>query len=1413
MAGAKPPEELEDFQIVEEPEEFEVVEVPEDVEVVELAEEEDISSLQDAISSDGALGWMLSQKAKPKQIGENLYEAGSRLAVGEPVEAAKALVGQQQTPEQYEEEFEKEIEEGPEFSKPKDMLSNVAVGTLESVFDFFSGIDAVTLGPLNRLASSLDEGMEKGSVSGAWNGLLNPSYIQEMRIRNGLPADFSAAYDRAKDSGQLTSFLLQEVFPLKAEPADMGYAKKKIEETVAAVDDPDLKNIVRATARFAWNVGGSPSAYVTMGSLPILKGAKSAASNAANVEKSMDLAIDAVKSSIRFGQPKTMEQLAKERGLLRVKLPFIKKEYPVWDGEEVARVMDEVSSIVEASTPIRKFSQRTGLETADSLDNLREILIGSASTRLNAVQEFFKNTPFTKDHDVMQYASDIAEHGDKWGAKVFAKRTGKQLSEEQMNQAKQFVPIARKMYDDAIGFWEKTTNRKFPRFDETKGLHRLDDGTEYVIRDGDEIYNFKYASKYGLGRKLLDEVAEMKKGSKDFQAATDSFGLKTSLGSLKKRSEFSNAAMEDAMRGKFGVEYAFSKNIPQVMFDRISDIYHHAIDTGYVKSVKDAFGVRKDQILETINAAKERVARSRISGLSPKREDLIMSKMKPSDFKVVSDSAFDGMAYVAGGDDLGMLFPRDLYYPKQVADRIDAMFSAPSNHAAAKLVSWYGNIKAKNLLTSPFRLGRQAVDNISRASMAGMPMGSIPREIGISMKNAKLGKLDPISEEMRSIPSLSETLVDLGDFKGPLRVNKTILKNEEIANLPQGYVEAIHNLAKKGKPMLSQWLQNAKKGVEYTVDNPVSKFFRTMGNSADVMTKRAYYRNLRERGYDINEAMEATNSVFMDFTRTSGLLKSARIINPFIGFQFKNLESLMTLAFNSPIAVNVLNPYRGHLRGAIEDAGGWDPITARKLQDEVPALRDGALSFILRGSKDLAEDVSEYRKFANQFYLAGLSQEEQDDFLDKGGVLNARWYDPLQGAADFLDVKRFNENMFSPFTSAGIMAITGYDTFRQKYIEAVGTGYEGREQIIEALKKLNPADYQSAYAVMGATMRTTGKFINELFSNPLDEESRRMLEIKDDEKYAGLLKHNKKLGSFMSQAKFLGLGKMNIMEDTFFFHEMALMNQVKKNEMEAKRLMKNEDYKGADIYWKKVEALYRKIEQNSLIFDDAYNLMDKAGQNLMPEVEVVPLEDETGNVELEAEPFEDLEVFEVDSNDQPVNNRPKSMEELQNRTRELIEKYSPLLNRKPSSEAAPIQGSVSEVVDLGEGVGFKTGASDALSNSFPNPEEDPSGLQYLEIVRKRIDNLSNKKGKLTPAEQDEAQRLLKLRPQLLKKVMDYLKNNYQPMEGEGEAEEPAGPLQPDLQRLYDPTIPEQKPGLETNVLPERIPASQQGDMR
>lgn len=1184
----------------------------------------------------------------PSDMANRVHAAGTDVATEGPFYGAKAFVTGGQSEEERQAEFDKLYESQKPYDSGLDAVKNVAVTGLHSLFDAFSSLQAMTLGPISRIMSAADEGISAlpaDRLDKSVHGLLNPSYIQEMRKRNSLPPEFSDAWNEVSKQGPLaqTSFLLQEAFPLQAQPADLGFAMKQVEDTVALVEDPDLKNVVRAAGRFSYNFGLDLTSYITLGMLPIIKGL-SKTTQAAEAGKEIDLATALIRSEMKMPGSKTLEQLAKERGLIRLRFPFVKKEFPIYNGDGMARVLDETRSFFQAKTPIAKLSQKVGMEAADATNTWYSFLKASAQSRLDKTAEFFKNSPMTKDYNVMKYASDIAQHGEEFGPSVYRATGGVALTEAQLKEVPTIQKFVSKAYEDALDFFEKTTGRKVVRVG-SQDIRNLEipegmDALKYELKVGDKTYNYMYQNAYGFGRRMRPDLnLQMANASgREFDAVTSSFGLKTSASSLKQRVNLSDAAAEDYMRGQHGVEYFYDKNMPQIIFDKTAELYHLAIDTGYVQNMKKAYGVPLEEIGKSIQAANIRVNMARLKGTVPLMEDLTISKMSPSDFKRIDNQAFDTMKYVVGKDEAGLLIQKDLYYPKQVADSINAKFSRPSENSLAKGLAWYSNSMAKNLISGSFRLPRQAVDNIFRGMSANMKMGSLVRESSISLMEAKTGKLSELSKEMALIPSMNETITHLGDFKGPFKINSTILKNEEILNLPNAYIDSVHALAQENKSTLKEWVTAGKKIANFPVDNPLSKFMRSMGNASDVITKRAYYRQLRESGYNPVEAVEAVNNVFMDFTATSTALRKMRYINPFISFQMKNMESMVKLAFNAPIMMQTLNPYRGYLRRAIEESAGWDPVAARHIQDEIPALRDGALSFVLRGTKDIEGDVSEARKFANAYYLNGLSQEEQEKFLDRGGVINLRWYDPMQGTSDFLDPTRLNENMYAPLTTAAVMAIAGYDTFKQKYIESVGSGFEGRDKIVEALKVLNPADYKNFYSVVGQGMRMAGEFTNKLFSDPLDEDSRKRLELRDDDKFASLLKHNERLGRFMSQAKFLGLGRVNIMEDTFYFHNLTLMNMVKKNEELAVKYSKQGDNKEADKYWLRAQELYNKIDENSKIFEDAYNLLDHSGEKPDPtEAIMTEPDDHTGNVEVPSDQtiqLKDGHSFEIDRNPQ-----------------------------------------------------------------------------------------------------------------------------------------------------------------------------------
>lgn len=939
---------------------------------------------------------------------------------------------------------------------------------------------------------------------------------------------------------------------------------------------------------------------------------------------------------------------AGDKNLLSIKLPLTDKRLIDIKAPEVARYIDNMTAAAESVLPGRSLMQHSGLARADTAHILRSLdgvdqarILDDAIAELNAIGP--------ADETVMRHAQNLLEFGDEAGA-VLSKKQGIKLTPEVEERARQEMAIYQKINDTqkkvlaeaGLKVPEKNILDEAEKAKIRKELIKKYGEDAFVVIENGKRYDFMFSGdKYDYGRKLTDEAKQLQE-SRDFFRRS-SKNLKLRPDSAKERNPLSSVVME-AMKREEGLKGPmYNPNKRAVVLENLQDSLRTASDLQYYKAIRGNYGVAPGNVDKYIADAAENVAKARKYGITPSYEDIKISKMTPDDFRPMKPEAFS--RFDPSFDENA----RILLYPKAVADRVEAQFMRPSQSQAAKLVTWYQREWAKSALTSFYRPGKQGIDNIIRLKMAGVPESTVMRETAMAFGN----QADELSRVMDKIPIVAENMGDLTQYGQKIKLNTDMVKNPDINNLSDYFIDAASEAVKQGVADQTLNLSSAaadklKKGVEYINNNPVSNSIRKAGNYFDGLAKRAYFRHLVEdRGYDYAQATKAVADHFMDFTSSTGVQKNLRYVSPWISFNLKNVETLLPLALKNPGVINVMNPWDGHFKRAFEGISGRDREDYKAVRQMFPYMRSPLLGPALGGHKDIIENASLVSELAQKYVEWGAPDAAKDALSKQKALLMFTMPSPISAAADFLDPMNVSSTLRSPITMGITAAWAGIDPYTGEKLKFDNLDAGVVDRIVATAKEMNPYQYpQFLNKVVVPTLETMRKgFRDRLREGPITRKGADILKIQYGPglgKALDELKFSKAAIDSLTQPKFFGMGSVGLLDQTYRMQQSAL----KRILGDAERKLKPTARKmGLEEVYRIIDSMKRtkkKMEENTRMYLDLSAKTQAARKNGF-----VPQDIDNPDVSEAPDEYQGIDQVDASPSGVPVQADPSDYEVMQ----------------------------------------------------------------------------------------------------------------------------------------------------------------------
>lgn len=1037
---------------------------------------------------------------------------------------------------------------------------------------------------------------------------LNPQMMKDFRKAGGAPERIQDILSNDMKDGSvvdLISDITKEITPLGKYPSDVLSDDDRV--LIGSLAPEGYENAAKAIVDLGINVAFDPLMYTSIASkvAPAARGAAKGLEEALDVE-SMVKNYNVAKNA-RAAEGLGAEAEAGKRALFQFKLPGANVPIFSIEGKQIMQGLDEMGAVLESKVPVRPLMQRSGMSGFDAAVPLFELDGALAQRKLDEAQSLIMASA-PQDEKLIRYAANVAEHGVEAGnalsvAQGIKLTTDERIAANQLQRSWAAVnELGNKAIVDAGGRDLSAIVNKIPTADEQKKILQsmsktYGDIPAVIVQDGDKMFDVTFSGgsfSYDFGRALKEEARNAKKlqDSVDgLNRATTGGGFSVTPDAAKARSELSTVVMNSLLEKQYGIKEAFNPNKTEVVLNSLQNKLEVARKLKLLNFTKENYGLAIGEVGDYIKGAQMRVANANANGVAASIEDLRIAKMTPDDFRPISSKVFNQIRPFQLGDETVLLKEQELQYPKAIADRIESRFFAPSKNEFAQGMNWYMKQKSMNMLTSPFRLGKQSVDNFFKLKSLDVPWSDVIDELAISAG----GKKDAISNLADKIPTVSETVFSLKDFQDKVKVSAKMLVDPEVNASVNSFYGTLYQASQQGKldkvlysNIANKVLSSPKAVVEMMNNNPISKSLRHIGNYSDTLTKRAYFRSLIKNGYSAEEATKMVGDHLMDFSSQTNMVKDLRYALPFASFQLKNLETLVPLLAMKPGVSNIMNPYNGSLKKAIEDYSGWSPQDYQFLQTAVPYYRNPILGPILRGQKTLLENKDKALDMLNQYVAWGLEGDAKKK-LNSGLQLSLQLPTNLQAAIDLTDISKADQTFSSPIIVAAGLGLLGYDMYKGESLPSKGTPLEARDRLIETMKTLNPVDFPKVYnkIVMPVIEKAMPDFKARMKQGPISESLAKILKLELGGGALSGTKISDDALKTLTNMKLFGMGNLDKADFTYFMHQMQLMRStLPQVQRLLKRAALKEGRNGTLRALGGIQTIIKEINQNAKIYQD-----------------------------------------------------------------------------------------------------------------------------------------------------------------------------------------------------------------------------------
>lgn len=1065
-----------------------------------------------------------------------------------------------------------------------------------------------------------------------WDAFKNPRIQQLARQEEGLPAGFDEAYKQAAEQGnwRMAKFLLREIAPTghgldEALPEEAWNSVRDFDKDLP--DNRRLGPVLSSGAKLLTRIAGDPLMYTKVLSLvPKMKELGSTDEILRAAKESLYAPAQSVGAEIKAG----------DRALLQLKLPISGKSIMVHRGEWAADVIDSMAPFFNKFTaPFRPAMTLSGFKNADSYSYAHELGRAEAHISAENIAKRLQALPYADDPDVWKLGDAFKRYGNEEAALKVLGRDGSKFSPQQIDRAREAMKVQGQVEKEIAELY-RAVDLNPPKYlaatpeEQAKIMKKLGESTEGVpnsvvlLEDGTE-FDFAFDRARGFGRQRSEALA-VKQSENEAKKMMRSSGLMTRPSHLNERAKLSNDLYAEMLAQQYGLKpQDVWGNFQKKIIDDYLEAANFTNDVRYVNTLKAKYGVRPGDLDEYLATAKERV---RLGLASP--EERAISRLKPENFAPIDSRVFNRRTgrtvtkegVTEEGEDIlnrtTTLFDQTLLYPEEVARRLNSSMRRPPSNIVASSAAYLQKTWSESVLTSFGRVGRQAFENTTKMFSLRVSPSTAFKETA-QVLGAKPDKVTKISQY---IPSLNETIWDLGDFYksgGVGKFSDEMFKNPELMNPVQRGMTFLKEKIKESGGV-GKWLLTGDNVKIYDVpgvmnNNIISRTLRGMGGAADTFTRKAYFRQLIKDGYSVDQAVRMVNSHLMDFSRNTDVARRVRYVSPFGNFMIKNMESLLGVVAQNPGAANMLNPYNGSLKRAIEEYSGWDPNTSIEVAQRNPFMSHPVLMWALRGSDKINEDDL-LKSMVGDWLRTGMmggkyievkggdpSQPAFKQQLDAGMQMYLNLPTHITAATDILSMDKLGENLQGPWMTAMMIGLTGYDPFTKRMGEFDGTLMAEKDNFMRALQTANPAQYPKVYNLFANTLARYSDTFVKVMQEPLAGFVGDILKVKLGEDAYKKLKISDAALRDLVDFKTAGLGKISKADVSLVMQQNALLRKIEATDRHLKSKYNLAKMTKAQITdaLREYNAAKKALEQNAKIFRDYKEQYSRLGGNISPE--------------------------------------------------------------------------------------------------------------------------------------------------------------------------------------------------------------------
>lgn len=1139
------------------------------------------------------------------------------------------------------EEIKKLTEQQGAIDKTLNELGNIPMsiggavgGTLLLPAHFLSG-------QIERTGEAISNYKRTGTIKDALEGYASPGLLKKLRQT---PLSDVDGFDEESTFGKILQ-AKREIFPDIAISESL---QSQIPQAITApaialevlTGNPETAALLRgekepskwaiAATKLGYDIGLDPTIYSKFfAAIPQELMSSAKASEALAAKPLSTLVKEAEQRAMSSVEGLGPDIAAGKKAAFQFKLPFMKPW--IVKGQSIGEMLDKVGSTLERMTNVRPLMQRSGLTRFDNMmavDNLKQ------AEQIDALQKVHGEalSANAQSEKVTRIAKNIAEHGQIPGL-ALSKQQGLSHSPEEVEQALSLLRVwddATKAGNDALYessrrvFGEKAVNLSAiehttrSKAEAEKVINELTKNMGEIPRivvsdDAGNLIDLTLSGssgRYDTGRALKEEAhkaIQLQDTVNEWSQKTRSSGFAAKTSAEKERVPLSTAAYNAYLKNKYGINEAFNPDATHVVLDKFTEKMTRARQLDMLAFTKANYGIthaemkawEAGEVPRVILDARTRIESARIAAIPPSIEDLRMASMTPNDFRQMGDRVWNKVSPFVK-DDTVFLREQGTYYPRQVADRVEAYFGRPDPVKVGAVMNFINSQWAKSTLTSPFRLGPQVVDNMTRL----MALGVSPEDIMKETMYSIYGGGDEINKLARNLPAVSETVFDLTDYAKDIKVSAKMITDPEVNAAVDHFYESIAGtlagsgskleraMKRNGVDILSKAAQSPADLIRLVNENPFSEAMRSFANSADLISKRAYFRNLIRQGVPVEEAVKRVGDHLMDFGSTTDLVAKGRYFLPFASFQAKNIETMFPLLAMRPGVYNIVNPYEGHLKRSLEEMTGNDVRVSAELRKKMPIYRNEILLYTLKGADKLtAEEAQDpIRKMLEQYVSWGLGPS-QKDVLAQGLQLSLRLPTQFEAAGSLFDSKTPMTRRFgSPLMAAIAIGQFGVDPFSGNPIDTVeGSQIEWTDKLSTMLRTVNPVSYPKVMQlaqtyVLDPLLPQLRKRMEE---GPFSREVAKIIKLQTNiDTQNEKLKLDKSTINTLTSMKFMGLGALDSADTTYYFQQKSLMRVLGELANKLKRTARDKGMPEALRIKAAMEAIVRDIKRNTKIYSD-----------------------------------------------------------------------------------------------------------------------------------------------------------------------------------------------------------------------------------